>query len=278
MRHHILIPIDFSDNAWSAAVYAIKLYANKACTFYFSHAWTFVNTGARTYIAPNYIDALKDASKAHLSEFRDRAKKESHNEEHDFQIIFSIDTLTDSIKDAIEKNAIDLVVMGTKGATGAKEFFLGSNTVTVISRVRSCPIILVPNNYDFTTPDQIAFPTDFRRAFGEELRPLENIAALYGSTINIIHINGQEDLSESQRENLDVLKSHWEEYSVSLNWLPEEGSKEHVITNFIKEQDIEFLAMINYKHDFFENLIKEPVVKNIGFHSKIPFLVIPKEA
>lgn len=277
MRQHILLPIDFSDNAWSAALYAINLFANKPCTFYFSHAWTFVNTGARTYIAPNYIDALKDASKTHLSEFRDRAKKESSNAEHEFKIIFSVDTLTDSIKDAVEKYNVDLVVMGTKGATGAKEFFLGSNTVTVISRLRNCPIILVPNNYEFVTPDQIAFPSDFKRKFGEELRDIDTIAQLYDSIINVVHIKGKEDLSEVQQENLETLKDYWSEHPININCLPEEGSKEHVITNYIQEENIKFLAMISYKHDFFENLIKEPVVKNLGFHSKIPFLVIPKD-
>ena len=34
MKKSILLPTDFSDNSWSAIVYALKLYAETECTFY----------------------------------------------------------------------------------------------------------------------------------------------------------------------------------------------------------------------------------------------------
>ncbi|WP_308992875.1 hypothetical protein QLS71_015560 [Mariniflexile litorale] len=36
------------------------------------------------------------------------------------------------------------------------------------------------------------------------------------------------------------------------------------------------LAMVNYKHSFIEAIIIEPVIKKIGFHPMVPFLVIPE--
>lgn len=277
MRHHILIPTDFSDNAWSAALYALKLYADVPCTFYFSHAWTFLNTGSRTCISPSYIDPIKDASKKQLTEVKNRAKKESTNPEHDFKSIYSEGSLTDSIQIAFKKHKINLIVMGTKGATGAKKLILGSNTVTVINKIRKCPLMLIPNNFEYITPKQIVFPTDFNRFYGEELTHIKQLSDLHNSTIEILHINGKDDLSETQSSNVEMLKTYLEDYPHTFNWMPNQPKKADAITNFVKEHNIDILTMINYEHSFIENMINEPVIKKMGFKSSIPFMVIPRK-
>ena len=276
MRHHILLPTDFSENAWSAALYAFNLYAKKPCTFYFLHAWTFVNTGSRTYITPDYIDKLMDTSKAQLATLKERARSESKNSEHEFKTIFTTDSLVDSLIFAIGKQKIDLLVMGTKGATGAKEFFLGSNSVSVINKVKLCPVMLVPHNYEFQVPDQIAFPTDFNRLYGEELLAIKNVAALHQSSINILHINGMDKLTDAQRNNFDILKEYLKDHKHSFNWKSDYAKKEQAIKDFVEENKINILTMINYEHSFIEKFTKEPVINKMGFHSEIPFMVIPR--
>ena len=67
------------------------------------------------------------------------------NANHDFEIILSADDLEDAMNMAIAKHHIDVVVMGTKGATGAKEIFFGSNTVRMIKKTKQCPLLIVLN-------------------------------------------------------------------------------------------------------------------------------------
>ena len=276
MRHHILLPTDFSENAWSAALYAFKLYANEPCTFYFLHAWTFVNTGSRTYITPDYIDKLMDTSEAQLNALKDRAINERTNSKHEFETIFTTDSLIDSIIYAIGKEKIDLLVMGTKGATGAKEFLWGSNSVSVINKVKLCPVMLIPDNYEYETPKQLGFPTDFNRLYGEELLALKKLAALHDSAINILHINGMDKLTDTQRNNFDILKEYLKNDPHTFYWKSDYAKKAQAIKDFIKENKINILTMINYEHSFIEKLTKEPVINKMGFHSEIPFVVIPR--
>ena len=276
MRYHILIPTDFSENAWSAALYALKLYANKPCTFYFLHAWTFVNTGSRTYISPTYIDKLQDTAKESLAGLKELAKAESKNTEHEFKTIFTTDSLIDSIIFAIGKQKIDLLAMGTKGATGAKEFLLGSNSVSVINKVKICPVILVPDSYEFETPERIAFPTDFNRLYGEELLAITKLAALHNSELKILNINGMDKLSDTQRNNFDILRDYLKDKSHTFFWKSDYSKKEQAIKDFIKEEKINILTMINYEHSFIEGLVKEPVISKLGYHSEIPFMIIPR--
>lgn len=277
MRHHILIPTDFSDNAWSAALYAIKLYAHEPCTFYLSYTWTFLNSGSRTYISPDYIEPLVNQSKVQLAEIKERAISESTNPDHKFETIYSNGSLENSIELAIKKHQINLVVMGTKGATGAKKYILGSNTVSVINKVRVCPILLVPIKCEFIKPDHIAFPTDFSRFFGEDVLPITQLASMNQSTINVLHIKKKEGLSETQNKNFEMLQGHLKDYPHTFNWLPSHGTKANAIADFIKENDVKILTMINYEHSFIESIIKEPIIKKLGFKSKIPFLVIPRK-
>ncbi|MBA6152487.1 universal stress protein [Gelidibacter maritimus] len=277
MRQHILIPTDFSDNAWSAARYALSLYADEPCTFYFSYAWTFLNSGARTHISQSYIDPLIEKSKEQLAEVKARAEKESTNPEHKFETIYTVGSLEECIEVSIKKHNINLVFMGTKGATGAKKYILGSNTVSVINKVRLCPIMLVPTKCEFVKPDQIAFPSDFSRFFGEDLLPITQLADMTKATINVLHIKSKDGLTETQNENFERLKTHLKDYAHTFNWLPSNRAKADVISDFIKENNVKILTMINYEHSFIENIIKEPIIKKLGFKSKIPFLVIPRK-
>ncbi|WP_417371664.1 universal stress protein [Gelidibacter japonicus] len=278
MRHHILLPTDFSENAWSAALYAIRMYAKVPCTFYFSHAWTFVNTGSRTYISPSYIDTLQNTSKEQLETLKQRAQFVSPHSEHEFKTIFSEDFLSESIKTAIKDHAIDLVVMGTKGATGAKEFLLGSNSVNVIKKVKLCPILLVPHKYEYAKTDRIAFATDFKRPYGDEILPLISLAKLQKSNLEILHINGPDDLTEKQQVNLNTLTQLLKDQPHNVHWIPEIGTKEEIISAFIEENNINLITMINYEHSFLEYILNEPIIKKMGYHSLIPFMVIPHQS
>ena len=275
MRHHIILPTDFSENAFNAALYALKLYNNEACTFYLVNTWAFSNSGSRTYITSTYLDSLQKETGEKLEELKDQLKAISNTNNHEFETILSKEPLVATIKKVIKEYDINLIIMGTKGATGAKEFFFGSNTVNIISKIKNCPILVIPDGYKFIIPKKIAFPTDYNRFYGEELVYIKELSKLYNSKIAVVHVNEKKNLTEKQNYNLAMLKAYLENYKHSFHWMTGFDKKEHAIKEFIKELNISILTMINYKHSFIEDLTKEPVVKNLGYHPSVPFLVIP---
>jgi len=275
MRQHILLPTDFSDNAWSAAVYALKLYAEHECTFYFLNAITIVGAPFED-LSNKLLKTMEEAAIKELMGLKALAKSSNANTNHSFNIILSTDDLNKAIKDAIHKHGINLIIMGTKGATGAQEFFYGSTTVRVVKNT-NCPVLIVPEEYDFIEPKQIAFPTDYNRFYDiKEIKPLTQLADLYDSKIRIVHINIKEELTAFQEYNLSALQNYLSDYESSLHWMPKYAKKVVEINDFIEELGIDILAMVKYKHSFIEAIIKEPVIKKLGFQSKIPFLVIPE--
>ena len=56
---NILIPTDFSDNAWNAITYAINLFKKKECTFYLVNVLpvtAYTGGEATVYVAPEILE------------------------------------------------------------------------------------------------------------------------------------------------------------------------------------------------------------------------------
>ena len=275
MQKNILFPTDFSNNALNAIKYALELFKNEKCTFYILNA-TEIQVSVMSNLTNKLLETIKEDSQKHLKELAKKLELASINSKFHFQTICSSKSLVSAITKSVIEHNIDLVVMGTKGATGAKEFFVGSNTNTIIKKMNFCPILVIPENLDFVIPTQIAFPTDFKRFFSNiELKPIKDLASLYNSKIRVVHINVEDDLDDIQENNLSALKQYLKKFTYSFHWIPDFTNKTKSICTFVDELDINMLVMVNYKHSFIENIIKEPVIKKVGFHPMIPFMVIP---
>ncbi|MEO8773725.1 MAG: universal stress protein [Gelidibacter sp.] len=273
---NILVPTDFSNNAWSATVYALSLYAEHKCTFYFLNSLALSHADSRAYMTTRYVDTLTETSKRELNEWKARAMK-LDNTNHNFEMIYTSEDIIPAINRAVKQHQIDLVVAGTKGASGVTKYFLGSNAVKMIQNLEVSPMLAVPDNHEFKAPKHIAFPTDFNRVFNaKELKVLTDFADLFKSHIYILHINLKEELSDVQQNNRRALQAHMENSEHTFHWMDKSGTKSDEINEFIEDFKIDLLAMFNYKHSFVENIMKEPVIKKIGFQLTVPFLVIPE--
>lgn len=273
---HILVPTDFSNNAWTATVYALKLYVEEACTFYFLNSTSLSHADSRSYITTKFLDNLNETSNRELKELQERAATISANAEHDFELISTNEDITPAVRKAVKHYKIDLVVAGTKGATGVNKYFLGSNTVKIIQNLEACPMLAVPNDYQFRASKHIAFPTNFNKIYeSKELQSLFDLANLYNAHIYVLHINTKDGLSGLQESNMRALQNHLEDYEHTFHWMEKTGTKSDEINEFVEDFKIDVLAMVNYKHSFVESIIKEPVIKKIGFQPMVPFFVIP---
>ena len=56
---------------------------------------------------------------------------------HKFNTLIRVSTLTNAIRQVVFDKDIDFIVMGTKGATGLKEVFMGSNAYKIIKNINS---------------------------------------------------------------------------------------------------------------------------------------------
>ena len=107
----------------------------------------------------------------------------------------------DIILDVIKQRKPNLVEMGTKGASGVKEVLMGSNTAKVIDKA-SHPVIAVPEKASFDGIKKIVYATNYHSSDIIALKQLTDIAKVFKSWINVIHISAGEYTLESEEEYL----------------------------------------------------------------------------
>lgn len=172
-----------------------------------------------------------------------------------------------------ENQYIDLIIMGTKGATGIKEILFGTNTVHVIKKAK-CPVIAVPASFNYETPKKILFPTDFQINYQkEQLKQLLATIDYHKAKVSILYVHNSNGLTEKQLENKTKLKR----IMGSAANFHEVARIELIkaINDFLSTKGIHLLVMMRKEHTFFSRILREPVIEKIGFHVRIPFMVIP---
>lgn len=273
----ILLPTDFSDNAFNAINYALELFKDVECTFFLLNIYT-PPIYQMEYImgSPNQLelaDILKEASLTQLDKLKKKLDQNFKNPKHQFIVRSAFNTLVNEIEETIENENIDYVIMGTKGATGAKEILFGTNTVHVIKRAKR-PVIAIPPNFSFEAPKEILFPTDYEIKYPKgKFDPLLQLANQFKSRINVMHVSTGYELSPKQVKNRESLQQLLGDKGL-FHDLPNNEIIQAINTFQLKEK-INLLVMVQNKHTFFERMFIEPVIKKIGFHINVPFMVIP---
>jgi len=277
----ILLPTDFSDNSWNAIKYALHLYKDQECSFTLLHTYTPIvyqfEYIQSTTLQFQVMDTAKETSKKGLDELQQKINLEFNNPKHMFSQITSFNTLTAEIDELYQGNAIDMIVMGTKGASGITGVLFGSNTIHAIKNAK-CPVLAIPSDFSFETPHEILFPTDYEIEYqGEHLKPIIEIAQKHISRVNILHVFIRNGLTNIQEKNKSILETSMKRIAHLFHDVKNQNVPE-AITNFQIKTKINLLVMINNKHSFFENLFFKSTINQIGFHLNIPFLIIPSKS
>ncbi|WP_291866446.1 universal stress protein [Maribacter sp.] len=273
---NILVPTDFSNNAYNAFFHATELVKNSECTFHLLNVYPEDKILWSKGISNQLTEQLEEDSIVGLRKTYHRIKLDHDNPKHTFNTISKRGDFVKVVSKIIQDKNIDLVVMGNHGCSELKAIFLGSNTLNVIEGVQECPILTVPKEIDFSIPKDIAFVTDYRRSFNAEvIKPLISLAKFNSSKICVMHISNEEELTKEQEANKNTLEEYLKPLRHSMHWMPNFSTKAGAIKIFLDELKIDMLAMVNYNHTFIENVTHEPVIKRVAYDLDIPFLVIP---
>ncbi len=276
----VLLPTDFSDNAYNAIQYAMQFFKDEKVTFYILNTFTPVSYHAGYLIESPTIFGLEDVamvnSKREVERIEEKVKKEFNNPNHKFVRLSAFNTLIGEIKEVVNKHNIDLIVMGTQGATGAKEVFIGTHTMYTIKKVK-CPVLAVPEGFVYETPKDILFPTDYKLSENNPcLQFLKEVCNKHISRLNILNAYYGEPLNEAQEKIKLFLDEYFKEHAHIFHLAVGVDVLE-AVEDFQDTYKINLLVMVHNKHSFFENLLFTPVINQIAYHTNVPFLVIPSE-
>ncbi|TDT40487.1 nucleotide-binding universal stress UspA family protein [Maribacter spongiicola] len=274
---NILIPTDFSSNAYHAIAYALNVFKCERTNFYFIHAYADEVYGPYHNVDKETFDKQKnsiaDESEKKLNKLVIDTQTKTHNPLHKYEGISSFESLVDAINDFADSKNIDLIIMGTKGKTASSKITFGSNTVQVFKYVK-CPVLAVPDQYDYSQPKKILFPSNYMLPYKRrELKLLDIMAGEFKAEVLSLYISDFEDLSLRQLDNKKFLEESLPNARLSFVRTGVHN-RANAITEYIKENDIDLLVMVNSRHSFLEDLLYQSTIDKIGLSPTIPFLVM----
>lgn len=274
----ILIPTDFSENSSNAIEYGLQLFKKSKCLFYLLHInpippYSGAGTSIRSsgsVLQKAYLEESKKRIHAILCKIEER----NANTLHSFKTIALYDFFVDGINAEVEKNNIDLIIMGTKGATGFKGAVVGSNTGDVITKVK-CPLLAIPEDALYKRIKEIAFPTDYHMTYDMKvLDTLISMVVMNKAILRIVHISLKgEKLNEEQESNKEFLHDYLRGIDHSFH-LVRGNRLETSIQCFVDSREIDMVAMVAKNLNYFQRILFKPSVEEISYHTEIPFLVL----
>lgn len=274
----ILLPTDFSDAATNAFVHALEFAKIVNAELILLHTFEIPVYDSQ-FFPENYATIYSSIEFAKFEMFKDEIPKlRAIAAERNLGDIVIKHRLMDgdllfNLKNAVEEDQIDFVIMGTTGISDWTKFFLGSNTSSVISGV-DVPVLCVPVDAKFKKIKTIGFTTRYREKDKKELKKVLKIAKKTNAKVKSLYVK------TSNSDVTDVTVKEWEKEFAGENIeflvLPSDEVKETIL-DFILYKDIDILTTIKHKRSFFESIFESSFSKKITKEVSVPVLIMHED-
>ncbi len=258
-------------------MYAIAFFKGQSLDFHFLHVGFQGSIENTTNIHSQGVSVsglIPKGIQARLDDLMMEINQVFPNHNHRLHTHIEQSFFIDGIRKAVRNLDIDLIVMGTKGASGLKGIALGSHAGAVITRVK-CTALVIPEDAAFSIPENIAFPTDFNILYKQSMmHRLKEFASFYNSSIKVLRVARKEGAIENEQiKNREFLSDALREIPHSFHWI-QNPELEKGLQSFIDSMGIDVIAMVGKNLNFFQRLLFKPTIEKISYHTKVPFLVL----
>ena len=271
----ILVPTDFSDTANKARDYAIQLAQLISAEIILLNTYhiPYSGTGAGTLVNIDKI-ALEESEEAMELQLE---YVNSNYSNIKFSSLCRSGLLVDSVRRISENNGVDLIVLGTTGASGAIENMLGSNASALVSNV-NVPMITIPKEGSINFPKHIVAANDLMDSGEEKIFDvLKELAVETYSTIDFLFIINEEDQAKNRINRLKAadFDSKFDAQYHPFHFRESENIGEGIL-EYIENKDFDLLVVVAHQRSFWEGLFHKSIAKSLVKHAKLPVLILPE--
>lgn len=270
----ILVPTDFSKLSKIAIQYAIRLSKGFELNLVLLHIIN-TNTPTMARVGSKKLEvAIKTSSEQDMNNLLNTLKTENGTHlKVTTKLIYGA-----SIEKAVEafalKNNIDIICIGTKGATGLKKIIFGSNAAGIIS-TSSIPVITVPEYAYYKGINTIVYSSDLEH-LDAELKLLMPFVKLMNTWVVVLHITTViEDFTEDLVAKEGRLRTLFSYKNIKTKVL-ENASVIQGINAYVADIDADMVVMFTRRTSLFKKLFNKSVTKTTAFQTKTPLLTFQK--
>jgi nucleotide-binding universal stress UspA family protein len=264
----ILVPTDFSEQAENALKVALTLADKHKSEIYVLHSMEMplhLSSASDSGSLPESLFFIKLAEKR----FND-LRKSDYLKGIEYNEAIGHNEIYEDIEEACEKNKIDLIVMGSNGASGFKEMFVGSNTEKVV-RTSKIPVLVIKNNHPEFNIEDFVFATDFSEEGRSALDKAQKFAKMVGAKMHLLFVNTPAGFKTSVQaqeimENF-VRGMGVENYSLNIY---NDTSVEKGILNFAKHINAKLIGMGTHGRKGISHFFNGSISEDMVNHANMP--------
>lgn len=273
---NILVPTDFSPLSKVAVQYAIKI-ANQLNGRITLLNVVTVSPSVRVSMRMKVRDLYRDLFAFAERDLEALMRQVSYDLQTTEPIRWNV-VAGNVVRDAVVKEArrskAGLIVMGTRGASGIKKTFLGSNTASLIE-VSDIPVLAVPEHAEFRGFKDIVYASDLAQ-LEKELKVLIPYVEKFGSVIHLVHVARQGDDVGALEEKIEKVVSKLG-YTNIVTLVTVDQFIEGALDQYLGISKSDLLTMFTHNLNFYEKLFDKSITRKMAFHSPVPLLAFKKQ-
>ncbi|REJ81733.1 MAG: universal stress protein [Bacteroidetes bacterium] len=267
-----LVPTDFSENALHAARYALTMNRKMKAKIVLFHSYVVpVYASDIPVIVPIDAELLKAGEESCR-----RLHAAMRAEFPESEIIMDIKQgyPEEEIIEAASSHKADLIIMGTKGASGLRETLIGTITASVMENA-TCPVMAVPFETVFKPFERFVFATNYAEGDFRYVEQVLEFVKAFDATLVLLHISSGEIEKSYEYEAIERFKERIKDdsaYSRLEIKLIESTDVYEVLNKFIVDSKADVVAMTMRKRSFIQKLFSRSVTKRMAYHTHIPLI------
>lgn len=270
----ILIPTDFSPNAFIAVQYGCALAEQMGYSVELLHVYIALYAGYdEGEKSTQHMKWANGEATKHMDTLTENIRKSFPN-----VALTSVNTqgfMIDVLKKKTKDEDYAFIVMGTKGATNVAENLLGSTTFEVIKHA-AIPVLVIPENTGDFNLQKVGFFTDFHTSDQEAVAKL---FSLLGNNYQFktIHIGSKDesDVREDSTTWESALSTKYPTvHDFQTTYITANTIDINTITDIKDNQALDLLVFSRPNKSFFQRIFSKSVTKTAINYPVAPSLFI----
>jgi nucleotide-binding universal stress UspA family protein len=268
----ILVATDFSTCASNAMAYAMelaKILKLDICAVHAIGSTEGINNN--TYNAL-YIEDYYNNKKEALSAWANAFKNKEEFKDISVSANCEVGSVSTVITNYIEKNPVELLVMGTMGSTGISGLF-GSNANVMVEKTKT-PTLIIPLETKFSTNPVITLATDYSSNLSStDVNALNELILAFGSDkLNVLNIlESPEWKTNEAGEN--SLKQLIHNTQFEFKYISEDSPVEGIM-NYITSNGTDILCVVKHHHNLIYRIFNRSTINQVMNRSIKAILVL----
>lgn len=261
----ILVPTDFSDHAHYALQVASQIAKKNGGEIILLHMLELPHQAGDALGSGHDLPEIMLFKNSAINRLEDLMDDECLDGLKVSEII-QFELAFDGIMKVSEKNDIDLIVMGSHGASGFKEMFIGSNAEKVV-RNSEIPVLIIKKDAGEFNVNKFVFASDFTDEIKKPFAKVVQFANKFGAELELAMINTPSSFKPTHVAE-EIMKTFVAGFSIdkyTIN-IYNDVNVENGILNFANHIDADLIGVSTHGRKgiahFFNGSISEDLVNH----------------